>query len=89
MTNFLNFTFTTVPDRNLSNSSSSSESVASWPGHPPNSSGILTPAQPPPYQPPPEHPHLNGRDNYGVVSRTCFIEFYRVYFIFFLLDIEK
>ncbi|XP_035708976.1 rho GTPase-activating protein 26 isoform X2 [Folsomia candida] len=62
-----------VPERNLSNSSSSSESVASWPGHPQNSLGIpgvgLTPPQPPPYQPPPEHPLINGRDNYGIISR--------------------
>ncbi|CAG7818348.1 unnamed protein product [Allacma fusca] len=53
-------------NRGTSNSSSSSESVASWPGHPPPAVGH--PPQPPPYQPPPEHPISNGRE-YGSSSR--------------------
>lgn len=64
-----------APDRNLSNSSSSSESVASWPGHPQPSSSMISPPQPPPYQPPPEHPLLNGRDNYGITRESYFTNY--------------
>ncbi|ODN00520.1 Rho GTPase-activating protein 10, partial [Orchesella cincta] len=51
-------------DRGTSNSSSSSESVASWPGLQQPPAIVGHPPQPPPYQPPPEHPLSNGRD-YG------------------------
>lgn len=61
-------------DRGTSNSSSSSESVASWPGHHQVTVGLVGhPPQPPPYQPPPEHPLSNGRD-YANRSRIAAVK---------------
>jgi hypothetical protein len=60
--------FRLVADRGSSNSSSSSESVASWPpvaGMP----GLTAAPQPPPYQPPPDHPLISNGREYGGTSK--------------------